>query len=476
MKNKRLIRLLKCFNEADFLSLRKAFQSPIFAVSHQHLVFYDLLRPHYPDFDSQELLPEKIFTALYPEASFDSGKLRTFMSRFTKVVEEYLMLVKLRKDDFGRKKLLVDIFGKDGEHEFFRKSAYQLLEELEEREGQDLDYFREKLMLSWDLFYHPNTLKLQEENVTLDSINTSLDLFFILAKIQIACDLMTQERIQRESSSISFLEKIEEKMEELYAEDYPAVKFFLQILRLKKGGKEEDFNLAKLALVEESDRLTKLEKEFALFHLLNFSVGKGFLGKSEYTKSGLELYKFGLVNGLLVKDGKMTSRSFMNIVAFSCLEKEFVWAEEFIEGYKQYLDPDTSQDAETFSLAYLAFFRKDFSTAIDLINNYRFIRITDVCRGDFLLLRSYFEYAILDGTYFKKFIDFSNAWEKKLKRDVQLSNGKKESYLNSINIIRKLGKAINKNKMDKRKFLNLLKDKELIVGKVWIEDRINQIK
>ena len=152
MVNSKLIKLLKSLSEAEFKGLQVFVQSPAYNTNTNVLRLYRALKKYFPDFESPKLEKEKIFKKLFPNQAFSDVKLRQLRSKLSKIIEEYLIYLEFQKDEFRKKKLLTEIYGKRNLYVEFKRGTENLLWELEKQPYRDAEYFYDRYLLQRDFF------------------------------------------------------------------------------------------------------------------------------------------------------------------------------------------------------------------------------------------------------------------------------------------------------------------------------------
>lgn len=103
-------------------------------------------------------------------------------------------------------------------------------------------------------------------------------------------------------------------------------------------------------------------------YALNFTIRKGNGGEEVYRVYSGSLYRDLLDKGLLQTDGCLHGQNMKNIVALHCAIGELDWVEGFIEAYRDRLVPGSDPNVVVYNEALLAYFRKDFDRAIQMLN------------------------------------------------------------------------------------------------------------
>ena len=131
MHNSKLITILKALNPEEFKQFHRYIHSPFNTQSTELLELFDYLRGYYPDFDSPKLEREHVFQQLYPKEKFNGPRLRNLLFKINKILEEYLIYLEFQQNDYRRKKVLNQIYGKRNLNVIFKKKTEELISFLE---------------------------------------------------------------------------------------------------------------------------------------------------------------------------------------------------------------------------------------------------------------------------------------------------------------------------------------------------------
>jgi hypothetical protein len=183
------------------------------------------------------------------------------------------------------------------------------------------------------------------------------------------------------------------------------------------------------------------------------------------------LFQDWLPRGLLFVRGKLTQYHFKNIVTIGLRLKEFDWIENFITSYSQYLDDQHRENAVTFNLAQLYFYKRDYPRVISQLNQVEYEDITYNLNSKTLLMASYYELDEIDalGSLLDTFRVYLN-------RNKELPATRRKHYLNTISIVRKLSKTIHGDLKEIDKLIKEVENTQGVVSKNWILEKLALLK
>ncbi|MEO1263863.1 MAG: hypothetical protein AAFZ15_33970, partial [Bacteroidota bacterium] len=315
--------------------------------------------------------------------------------------------------------------------------------------------------------------------IRVKKIMKGLDFYFSLAKMRYGTELLAHEKILSNTHDIFFMEEVKNNIQTSFSKENPIFNIYLKIIQLyQEGHKKNIYEEGKNCFMQHLEKLSTPEKAIVLQHFLNHTNGVINQGDRSYTQDLFDLYKIGLQHHLFISNGRIKDNIFMNIAVCGAYAKEFKWAADFIEKYKQYLEPEKKENATAISKAYWHFYKKDFSTAIDFINCLEGKELNTDLRARSLGTRSYFELYLIDTTYLEMLLNYLDAFQRFITRKKILSQNKRNAYTNFISLTRKLTlakneKGVKKNfKKTKAQIKNLLQESKPLIAKSWLEEKM----
>lgn len=478
MIGSKLLPLLSSLSPTEFRRMRKVFQSPFFTTNERHLVLYDLLKKHYPTYHSPKLEKEKVFERLYPGKPFNDGLLRVMIREFTQMVEEYLLLSKMRSEDYERKKMLAKIYKDRNLYAFFAKETQYLLKDLGGGAFRDWEYYSERYELNFDYYFHPSTQKLTDRDQTLETLMNSLDKQFLLAKFRLASEMKNREKTLSRQYYIRFLEAIKEVSVKFYDDRHPLFQLFPLLFDLYNSTENEEIYKELKELFSASfTKLRTFDQSLFLTQLINYAIRKINSGDNDYYKEALDLYEIGLETKLVLRNDEIDQAVFGNIVLLGCNAGQFEWTQNFIAEYKDYLKKDIREDVVTFNQGMWYFHQNDFENAYDAFVNYAFAPTFQI-KVRLNLVRTLFELFLKDDSYYDLLISHIESFEKYLHRNDLMTTELREADLNTLSVIRRMttGLIANKDKSKlKNAILSQMEQKGKFVVKNWLLKKIEEV-
>ena len=456
--------------------MRKMFQSPIYTTNPHHLKLYDYIRQFYPMFDSPRLKHETVFEKVYQGQPFNEKKLWDLVTGFTRLTEEYLILLDNRQNAFQCKRQLTRIYGQRNLFGFFEKNTKGLLADLEASPYRGMNYYLQRAQLNEDWYFHPMKNKYDLKDRCLEDLINSVDQYFMLAKMRFGIAAKNVESILAKRYDLRFLKAVE--TEENLMNGAILYQLYQLTYRLITEKKEIYFEEVEKLLFDEMDTLKLEDKQLLFYTNMNFIYRQMNKGNASYSKKAFSWNQFGLEHGLFLENQKMNENIFGNIVITGCREKEFVWTKDFIESNQRYLDLKTRDDVANYNLGLLYFYQKDFNRAIGILNGFPFSS-SYLLKTRLTLIRATFENFLLDRDHFSVLNYQVGAFEATLLRSKVFSATSKKPYLNTVRLIKKLANKImdhNSKETIEKWFRGQLDSKRNVIAKGWMLEKVASLK
>ena len=114
---------------------------------------------------------------------------------------------------------------------------------------------------------------------------------------------------------------------------------------------------------------------------INYCIKRLNEGHQRYAWEGLELYKEGLHQDILISNGLISRFSYRNIVAMGLVAEDFSWVASFISNYRSYLPKAHRESMFSFNMARLEYHRKHYDSALQLLqkSEYKDLLLIERC-------------------------------------------------------------------------------------------------
>jgi hypothetical protein len=365
IEDSKLVELLKTLNKQEFERLEKFVISPFFNSSEQLITLYKLLRSDYPDF---AILSKKvIFSTFYPKEDYKDKKIRDLFSRMLELVQNYLAQLEIEKNkNFYHTHILNQLIERNLKRHYNSK-----LKEAEK-------FLKEQYVIDEDLLYAEYTFsKFQKlyldifNNYVYDEISSEVLLneydhflnYVIYNVLQYTLKFSILNYAVTNDINMEFSDYVLDFLDKYPRDKYPVISIIRSVLKLQKTENEEvtgeDLKLYEsliLQLDEFNETIRHEDKTVIYVYLVNYTRIKSLSGNQYFKSEHYKMQKYSIENDLYPKSGKYFNEASYVIVASSALiNKDFKWAEEFIEKYKHELKDEVRENAYTLCMANLKY-------------------------------------------------------------------------------------------------------------------------
>lgn len=466
MEKSKIISLLKSFDNNDLKRFSSFLKSEFFNRNKKIIELFNALKINYPDFKSEQIQKEKIYSKLFPKSKFNNQVINNLASDLLKLVKKYLYVTHLISKQYF-------------------DNNYFLLMELHDRKLNDLlkgEFNKCINKLNFNelnedlLFQYCRVLKLQEKILLTDNKN-GVELLnnqtlqnkysFILTSVQLLSNKIkhfSANESHNFKSEYDFIyDFIKDVNFELLVPKLDLINanistYFLCYYYIYKSLLENNSEYLKKVffLLNTNDKNISLESLYNIYNqLMNSCMRIASRGYPEVIPILFKIER-NFLEKKLYKVGKhLTIYCARNIVWTAIYMKDFVWAEKFINDYKSDFSPSKEENEALFNylLSIVCFEKGDFSKSLEHISKVNIETRTYSSKLDIknLLLKIYYELNYIESSL--HLVDSYRHFLRNNKHIIPKTYFKFES--NFINIMNKLLQI--RSNFNKRKDLPLLK-------------------
>lgn len=479
----KLITQLQLLTSAEFKNFEKWLKSP-WCNSNKNLVrLYQILKPFYPDFDSQKLTKEKVFAKLYPNKAYNPPWMHNLMSELFKQVESFQVHDAISKNGYESKFLLSRVLLEKNKPDLFVKKSYELIQELDQKANKDLGDFYPLIFLYEQLYQMPEAGKGQSSAyAALSKFDHFLDQFYLLGKSRFF--------IEAVEGKLDFQKKFDFEQQLAYQEQLQkglnssTINAYQTYFKNRSELPKDRFAKLERAVLENFPQFHKKDKKLLLTLLINENARLLRMegDQSALFKKAFELYEIGLSHDLLLTNGYMPVTTFVNIVTTSTFLKKTAYSARFMEEFHSKLDSQYRDDVYEWAQVYLAFNAGDpklWMIAKKVIqakpsNNHFAIR------ARVLVIQMWVEDFIQGKDQDVQFIlDICLAFERQLDRNKFLSESHTNAYKKFVQYAKRLMNVAEKSKVSSEKLIKLeqsISSEANLHGKTWLILKMADLK
>ena len=341
MYQSKAIQLIKLFTGKECRNFLVFLKSPQLKNSEELIALGELLVSYYPKFDSPELDRVKLFNKLYRNEPYQEKKLPYLFTDLVKHIEAYLVQLYVHENESVYDHILLKVYYERNAEKYFKQTL-------------EAQHKKEEGHSSGDLLKR--------------SLNM-LDLFYFQEKLRSANMLFNYSDIHANEYEVILIKQIVEACNEIPFNTIPPLQAYKATYSLLT---EENNNVI---LSELQDFIQENEDKISFDYLReiygyirNHHVINTNTGQSKNPLPLFELLKILIEKNYLLENGFLSPWDYQNMVITAIRCGELDYAYNFINSYRELLDPIFKGPSFHLNMAYYYFAQKDYSKTLQYVN------------------------------------------------------------------------------------------------------------
>lgn len=445
IKENRVFAILKTFDRKDLRLFGRFITSP-YRNRHEEVTrFYKYLIGFHPHMNHPSLGKDKLFQKFFPGEKHNDKRIRYLFTDLARLLEKYMVYEQLERKPMVFKQILLEDFKERNLEGEFRKL-------FKEWQNSALDpanpVTRHYHLFSAGEMYldymHPRQSRKKESPI--DYVIQQLDLFYISKKLELSCETVNVQALLNKNHQPFLLDALLLELQSHVYSREPVVAVYISILQtLREPDNERAFQLVLAKLKQEEKHFTRSQLRELYQYPLNFCIRQINKGNLLYQQTIFEIYKVILKNEVILPAGILSPWDYKNIVTVSLRLGHFNWSKSFLTEYKKFLPDSERENSFQFNMANYYFQKKDFPSALKLLQSVEFSDPVYQLDSRSILLKIYAEQDDQDALFYHL-----KAFQTFLDRNKRVSRFHKTLYGNLIRYTKKMIKvAGNKKEMEK---------------------------
>ncbi len=473
MRESKLYQAIVPLNGHELNRLHRFILSPYFNQSEAIIRLFEWIKQDIQDGKVESVSKEQIWSICFGSGEqFNDGRFRKLQSDLLKLTEEYYAQEAYQSNPIHRAKYLMETINEkkiDALQSMAIKNAFRYIAEQPFVNASSY-YFHYEIERNIYLLTKNKTERSTKSN--LENIVKYLDRFYLAEKLRYASTILTHQHFAAVDYKMLFVDEILNHVAHNDYSEVPAVIIYYQILLTYKEPENRiHYDKLKEFLKLYINKFPHVEAKEILDSALNYCIIRMNAGEENYVREAFDLYIQSLNNGLLMVQGQITPWSFKNVVTIGLRLKEFDWVETFIFEFSKMLDVRYRENAVTFNLAQLYFYKKDFRQVIEHLSKVEYEDFTYNLNSKTLLMASYFELDEIEALN-----SLLDAFRLYVQRNKNLTQNKGKHYLNTISLVRKLARIRPRDTKEVEKLIREVENTQGVVSKNWIMEKLEGLK
>ncbi|HRJ86808.1 MAG TPA: hypothetical protein PK753_14130 [Ignavibacteria bacterium] len=375
MKKLRIFELLSAIEPIELKRFHRYIKSDSVYASRDYLPLVEHLMEYYPEFRNEKLTLESMYGSLYPGKKFNNRVIISRISELNRMVENFLLSMKLNKNHALRSKLVAEMLMDRRAFTNFDNLLGKMInieknvKKISERQLYDLDLMlmlKGQSLLDREMFVE--THELLEENI-------EVFLIYVVTRIlTMYCAIKNIENFQIAGNSILQLESymknidLENLVKSLGHNKLSAyMKVMVQVYRLYDSKTNDQLYFkAKKELLENIDVFEQISKFTIFSFLYSYAVQQINMRRVEFNAEIYDILKLIIKHRAYMKaeNEYMPSMLFREFVITALKQKDTRGAERFIADYAETLAPENRKTLREYSSGKIMMHQKKYSGAL----------------------------------------------------------------------------------------------------------------
>jgi len=452
--------IIKQFSTQEWRDFRRFLRSPYFNTREDLLVLFEYLMKN----RSLSTPPNRasVFAEVFPDKKYNRTEMRLMLSYLFRLLEQFLRIEENEKNTNTQKNTLLSVYKNRNLSRQLRKTLNQSQKLHKNSNQQHPEYYLESYYLEREEYDILSSAG-RTQQLNLQQVEDNLDSAFISFKLRQACLTRAHEAVFNTKYDVRLLKELLEVAQHKSFKDVPAIVVYSYCYQaLYDTPTEENFRLLRKKLIEVTPLFPQSEIRTLYLLAINYCIKQINKAKLVYLKEALDLYKSGLENNLLLKNGFLSRHAFNNIVGIALRLDDFTWTETFVNQYKDALPTPYRAAAFHLNSGRLAYARKKYDDALIHLQKSNYRDVLDNMVAKILQIKIYYE------------TDEFDLLQSHLKTvEMYIRRNKKISYHyeNWRNIIRYTQKIVELNRFDKqaiKKLKEAIRNERTLTEKDWL--------
>ena len=403
---------------------------------------------------------------------YNDGRFRKLQSDLLKLIEDYYTQETFEANPLHKAKYLLETIHQKNLQKIQAGALKTAKQHALDQTNRPASFYYYQYEIEKSI-YDLNKFHLERNaKSNIEEIAKNLDRFYLAEKLRYYCTILNHQHLAALNYKILFMDEIIEHVEKHDYSDVPPIIIYYQILLTYKEPEiDTHYETLKILIENHIHLFPEYEAKEIIDAALNYSIKRMNAGGENYVREAFELYQKSLNNKLLLINGQITPWSFKNIVTAGLRLSEFDWVENFIRTYSDLLDSQYRENAITFNLAQLYFYKKDYPNVIRQLSQVEYEDITYNLNSKTLLMASYYELDEIEAL--NSLLDTFRVY---LNRNNKIPQVRRRHYLTTIRIVRNLARLRKEDKKGIEKLEVELNSAQGVVSKNWILEKLAALK
>lgn len=405
---------------------------------------------------------ENTYKKLYGKGTYQDQKIRTLLSKLKRLIEQFLVVQNVLQEDNDFQLKLAQSLRERGLHKHFQKEIAVHNKKLKKGELRDASYLRQRF-LNRQEYYQFYSVRRETQQIDMALLIEELDQAYYAELLRLACSQISYKAFMDDPKRDQQMQVALGFIQEKGWIQQPAIgAYYHTFLALSRPREPQHFFALKELLFNLGDAFAADELRNLFLLSINYCIKRYNEGNQAFLKEGFQLFKEGFPRDLFMQEGYLSPFSFRNSVTLALILKDYDWVDQFIDQYAPLLPPDQGENLRTFSLARLAYERKEFEKAMELLSQ------TDYSDLLLSLAAKSIQIKVYHSLGEENLLDYHLKAMRAYIRRKKVMGYHREHYLNLVNFTQKMLDTPTFEKEKRSQLIEQVKETRRVAEKAWL--------
>lgn len=441
MKDNQLTIALKTLTKTEFRQFGNFIKSPYFNNRSEVTRFYEALKTYYPGFDLTDKDMSFIFHKVYPGKKVSDVLMRKLFSLTTNLLMEFITVNSFREDKFEFGIKMINMLREKKLSRMFEKKSRQI-NSLLQSSIHNLSYYESKLKYTSILNgYLLNTNEKSMVSKMQNELDDLMEYFLTILFVQYI-RLGEWSRILNVKFDLKFYNEVMKYYSSQKGNTVTLASLYYNMVMLLNTEDERYYLELMKGREKFESKLSDLDDYNIAIVSMQYCNKKVMKGSVQYRHHQFEITK-NMLKKNLIPSGYIEPYFFTNAIRNASNINEFKWSEDFINEYKERLNPDTAEEIIDYSYAMTEFGKGNYENSLERLSKINIERSNMKLDIKNLQIINYYE---LD--YKLELESLIDTYKHFLHRDKSITHQSKKMILLFLNFVSELIK-VNHNRKKK---------------------------
>ncbi len=472
MHNNKIYSVLQHFDKIEQNRLRKYVISPYFNKNQALIQLFERLLKEINKPNGQALTREKMWAELYPDKLYDDVRFRKLCSDLLKLVEGFLAQETFDRDSMYKANFLMEAVTRRKLDKLYQTCINTTNRLSEKYPYRAADYYHHQYKFQAKRYELEFELQRTRKS-NIDEIIQHLDNFYLSEKLKLTCDILSRKAFMARDYNNLFIEEITSLLKTNQLDDIPPIAIYYQIYLTQVESENVDhyYELKEL-LRKHGDLFPSNEAKVIYEAAMNYCIQSINRGNADFLKELFDLHETLLNNGLMLVNGELSPWNFLNIVIIALRLREFDWTEQFIHDFKEKIPLAFRDNAVTFNLGRLFFYKKEYDKVVEYLREVEYEEVSYNLASKAMLMITYYDTDEIEPLY-----SLMDSFRTFLNRKKEILPQRRRNYLDLIRFLKMLTKTNPGDKKAIEKLRSTLAEmKSIAADRKWLKEKIEELE